>query len=131
MPSTTIEVRRSYSTDDEIAIIESVQRALTESLHLPEWDRNVRLIEHPPHRFAAPSNKGQPDRFTMISIDLFAGRSRDAKRALYRGIVEGLAPLGIPPDHVTIVLRDVPRESWGIRGGQPASEVELGFPVDI
>ena len=39
--------------------------------------------------------------------------------------------LGIPKDHVKILLRELPRENWGIRGGQAATDVELGFKVDV
>jgi phenylpyruvate tautomerase PptA (4-oxalocrotonate tautomerase family) len=131
MPSTTIEVRRAYSREEEIAIIEAVQRALRDALKIPEWDRNLRLIVHAPHRFAAPSNRAQPDRYTVVTIDIFAGRSLDAKRALYRGIVEGLRPIGIPTDHVLIVLHEVARQNWGIRGGLPASDVDVGFDVTV
>ena len=131
MPSTTIEVRRSYSRDDEVAIIDAVQEAMRSALRLPEWDRNVRLIVHEPHRFAVPGNRTSPDRYTIVSIDMFAGRSLDAKRALYRGIVDGLAALGIPPDHVLILLREIPRENWGVRGGFAASDIDLGFEVAV
>ena len=131
MPSTTIEVRRAYSPDEEIAILEAVQGALTAALRLPAWDRNLRLIAHAPHRFLAPPDRAEPDRYTIVTVDLFAGRSLDVKRALYRAIVDGLAPLGIPPDHVLIVLRDLPRESWGVRGGRVACDIDLGFTVEI
>lgn len=66
-----------------------------------------------------------------MSIDAFAGRSVDAKRALYREIVEALEPLGIPRDHVSVVLRDVPTGNWGVRGGQAACDVELGFEIEV
>ena len=94
-------------------------------------DRNVRLMVHAPHRFACPPHLAQPALYTHVSIDAFAGRSLDAKRALYRGIVENLGALGIPKDHVKILLRELPRENWGIRGGQAASDVELGFKIDV
>lgn len=54
-----------------------------------------------------------------------------AKRNLYREIVNRLATLGIPPDHVTIVLRESPAENWGIHGGQAACDVDLGFDVNV
>jgi phenylpyruvate tautomerase PptA (4-oxalocrotonate tautomerase family) len=66
-----------------------------------------------------------------VSIDAFAGRSIDAKRALYRQIVESLEPLGIPPDHVSIVVREVPLTNWGIRGGTAACDLDLGFEVNV
>jgi phenylpyruvate tautomerase PptA (4-oxalocrotonate tautomerase family) len=45
--------------------------------------------------------------------------------------VLNLEALGIPRDHVKIVLREIPRENWGIRGGQAGCDVELGFKVDV
>ncbi|MDQ3475453.1 MAG: tautomerase family protein [Actinomycetota bacterium] len=32
---------------------------------------------------------------------------------------------------VTIVILESAPENWGVRGGQPASEVDLGFAVEI
>ncbi len=29
------------------------------------------------------------------------------------------------------MLNEVERENWGLRGGQPASEIDLGFKVDV
>ncbi|WP_286143875.1 hypothetical protein [Mycobacterium sp. D16R24] len=38
---------------------------------------------------------------------------------------------GTPPDHVTIVLRESVTENWGIRGGQVACDIDLGFDVNV
>ncbi|WP_280457878.1 tautomerase family protein [Nocardia carnea] len=54
-----------------------------------------------------------------------------AKRRLYREIVGRLGVFGIPEDHVTVVVRDIPCESWGFRGGQAACDVDLGFDIDV
>lgn len=131
MPSVLIEVRRAYSAEQELAIIDAVHGALRSAFQLLPHDRTVRLLAHEPHRFACPPNRAHPERFTHISIDAFAGRSLEAKRALYRGIVEALQPLGIPRDHVKILLRELPRENWGIRGGQAGCDVDLGFKIDV
>jgi hypothetical protein len=40
-------------------------------------------------------------------------------------------PLGIPRDHVKILLREIPRENWGIRGGQAGCDVDLGFLIEV
>jgi phenylpyruvate tautomerase PptA (4-oxalocrotonate tautomerase family) len=131
MPSVLIEVRKQYTPEQEIALMSAVYAALVDAFKLRPDDRNVRLIVHEPHRFACPPDRSNPDVYTHISIDAFAGRSIDAKRILYRTIVSKLEPLGIPRDHVKIMLREIPRENWGIRGGQAASDVELGFKVDV
>ena len=94
-------------------------------------DRMVRLVVHAPHRFACPPDRSKPEYFTHISIDAFAGRSLAAKRILYRTLVENLAPFGIPADHVLIMLREIPAENWGVRGGQAACDIDLGFKIDV
>lgn len=131
MPSVLIEVRRQYTREQETALIEAVHAALREAFRILPGDRNVRLVVHEPHRFACPPDRGQPDLYTHISIDAFAGRSLDAKRDLYKGIVRNLESLGIPRDHVKILLREIPRENWGIRGGQAGCDVELGYKIDV
>ena len=131
MPSALIEVRRSLSQQAETDIMDAVHRALVGAFKIPVGDRCVRLIAHEPHRFACPPDRDHPELYTHISLDVFAGRSLDAKRALYRAIVENLEPLGIPRDHVKVVVRESPRENWGVSGGRAGSGVDLGFEVEV
>ncbi|HEX3511345.1 MAG TPA: tautomerase family protein [Solirubrobacteraceae bacterium] len=131
MPHVLIEIRRECSESEELALIDAVHDALKRAFRIPPEDRHVRLLVHEPHRFAVPPNTAQPARFTQVTIDAFAGRSIDAKRDLYRQIVAGLEPLGVPRDHVSILLREAPLENWGIRGGAAACDVDLGFDVDV
>ncbi len=129
MPNVTIEIRRRYTPEQERQIIDAVHAALMAGIKTPAWDRTIRLVVHEPHRFATPP--GKDERYTLIDIDLFSGRSLEAKKALYRGIVDNLGELGIPADHIKVLLRESAAENWGIRGGVPASEVDLGFKVDV
>jgi phenylpyruvate tautomerase PptA (4-oxalocrotonate tautomerase family) len=131
MPSVLIEVRRLLTTDAELDVIEAVHAALRSAFKIPAGDKNVRLIAHEPHRFACPPDREKPELYTHISIDAFAGRSLDAKRALYKAIVENLEALGIPRSHVEIVLREIPRDNWGISGGQAGSDVQLDFEIEV
>ncbi|GAB7078782.1 tautomerase family protein [Megalodesulfovibrio paquesii] len=131
MPSVLIEVRQAYPRETEEGIMEAVHTALRESFKIKPNDRNVRLLVHEPHRFACPPEREKPEWYTHISIDCFAGRSLDAKRALYRAIVTNLQAFGIPADHIKILLREITPENWGIRGGQAACDVELGFKIDV
>lgn len=111
--------------------MEAVHTALCEAFQILPDDKNVRLIAHESHRFMYPPNRDKPDRYTHISIDAFAGRSLEAKRKLYQGIVTGLEALDIPKDHVKILLREIPKENWGIRGGQAGCDVELGYRIEV
>ena len=131
MPSVLIEVRRQYSAEVESGIMEAVHSALRDCFKIKPHDRNIRLVVHAPHRFECPPDKTKPAYYAHISIDCFAGRSLDAKRRLYRTIVSSLERFGIPPDHVKILLREITPENWGIRGGQAACDVDLGFKIDV
>jgi len=128
MPIVTIELRKRYAPDREVQIIDAVHAAMMEGLKIPSWDKNIRLFVHERHRFATPP--GKDERYALISIDLFAGRSLGTEKKFYRALTTNLQPLGIPPDHVKVVLREASRENWGI-GSVPASEVDLGFEINV
>ena len=131
MPSVLIETRREASIEHEEAVMEAVHMALREAFKIKPDDKNVRLIAHEPHRFMCPPGKAKPELYTHISIDALASRSLDAKRNLYQAIVKNLELLGIPRDHVKILLRDVPTTNWGVRGGKAACDIDLGFKIDV
>ena len=131
MPAALIEVRRQYSVDEEIAIIDAVHGALVAAFRIPPEDRNVRLIVHEPHLFACSPDLTHPEYRTIVTIDCFAGRSLDAKRKLYAAIVERLGALGIPGDHVSTIVHEIDRHNWGLGGGHAASDVDLGFTVNV
>ncbi|EBM0725676.1 tautomerase family protein, partial [Salmonella enterica subsp. enterica serovar Senftenberg] len=83
-----------------------------------------------PHRMVNGLDQGTADEYTRVTIDCFTGRSIDAKRELYREVVERLEALGIPRDGVSILLRESVVENWGA-GGRCASDYDLGFEVDV
>jgi phenylpyruvate tautomerase PptA (4-oxalocrotonate tautomerase family) len=131
MPTVLIEVRRQYSVAEEVALIDAVHGALVAAFRIPAEDKHVRLMVHEPHRFACSPNQTAPEFYTLVTIDCFAGRSVEAKRRLYSEIVDRLAAFGIPRTDITITLREIPTENWGIRGGQAACDIDLGFKVDV
>ncbi len=131
MPAILIEVRKDYNETEGNQLIDAVHTAMVTAFQIPPEDKTVRLLVHPPHRFAVSPTKTQPELYTMISIDAFAGRSIDAKRKLFSEIAGNLFALGIPKDHILIVVRDSMKESWGVQGGQSGYDVNLGFKVEV
>lgn len=129
MPLARIETRRPRPPDEIEALIQAVYQAQRTALKVPEHDRQIRYIEHRPEHFAVPP--GKSENYTLVEIQIFPGRSLDAKQALYREIVSRFGELGIPASDVFIVLQEIPLDNWGIRGGQAASTVDLGFQLDV
>lgn len=129
MPVAKIHVRKSRSADEKEALMAAVRLALTDALGTPERACQFLYVAYSPEDFAIAPER--TDNFTLIEITLFAGRSPEAKKKLYREIVQNLGALGIEPLDVFVILLDVPLENWGIRGGVPASEVDLGYKVNV
>jgi phenylpyruvate tautomerase PptA (4-oxalocrotonate tautomerase family) len=129
MPLVKIETRRSWSTSQKKEIMEAIHSSMREALKIPENDRNIRFNEYHPEDFQVPPDK--TENYTLVEITMFAGRSLQAKKELYQRIIANLGKLGILAGDVFIVLHEVPLENWGVRGGIPASEVDLGFKVGV
>jgi phenylpyruvate tautomerase PptA (4-oxalocrotonate tautomerase family) len=129
MPLAKIEVRKTWSPAQVQKIIEGIYLAQREALQVPEHDRQIRFIEHRPEHFHVPP--GKSENFTLVEITIYAGRSINAKRSLYQSIVKNLGAVGIVPEDIFIVLNEVALENWGVRGGVPATEVDLGFNVNV
>jgi phenylpyruvate tautomerase PptA (4-oxalocrotonate tautomerase family) len=113
----------------ELKLIEAVQSALVSAFQIPESDRDVVLDLYDEKRRIVAT--GRSDRYTRIEIIGIAARSVDAKRALFRAIAENLEAVGVPRNETRIFLIEPPAESWGIKGGVPASEADLGFKIDV
>jgi len=129
MPFVRIETRRWMTRETKRSVLDAVHDSLVAGFKIPDHDRNQRVVEYAPEDFEASAGKGE--HFTVVTIDAFAGRSTDAKRALYQELVSRLAPLGIPPHDLLVIVHDVPLESWGTRGGKAACDIDIGFQVKV
>ncbi len=130
MPITRIEMRAGKTPQFKKELLDIVHEALVYAFAIPDSDRNQRLYELAAENMEIPANKSAD--FIQIEITVFRGRTFEAKKNLYRKITDELtARLGIRGDDVCIILQEVPLENWGIRGGRPASEVDLGFDVKV
>lgn len=130
MPLVKIEIVKGKTVEYKKALLDGVHLALVEALKIPDYDRLQRLYELDDTCFEYPSIK--TDRITLISLTIFKGRSAEAKKKLYSEIVNNLAKNpGIPGNDIVIVIDEPPLENWGIRGGKPANEVDLGFEIKV
>jgi phenylpyruvate tautomerase PptA (4-oxalocrotonate tautomerase family) len=127
-----IEIVKGHPPEHKRGLLDAVHEALIAALRIPRGDPTLRVIEHDPACFDLPTVPHQvSDRYTLVEITMFAGRSIDAKRELYAQIVRRLGDIGVPATDITIVVLESAKENWGVQGGCPASEVELGFTVEV
>jgi phenylpyruvate tautomerase PptA (4-oxalocrotonate tautomerase family) len=126
-----IEILEGRTPQEKRGMVDAVRAALSEALRAPADDPAVRLTEYPRERFSLPSPDRHSDHYTLVEVTMFQGRSMDTKRRLYAEIVRGLGFFDVPANDVVIVLHEPAMENWGVNGGEPASEVDIGFEVDI
>ena len=126
-----MEILKGRSADYRKAILDGIHSALVEAFKIPDYDRNQRLYELDAEHFEFPDTK-YSNQYTLIELTVFKGRSLEAKRLLYSTIVRNLEnDPGVKGEDITIVVYELPMENWGIRGGKPANEVNLGFKVEV
>jgi phenylpyruvate tautomerase PptA (4-oxalocrotonate tautomerase family) len=124
-----VELCWDATPDDRRSLIEAVADALVEALKVPKGDPTVVAVPRDAADVVFPSKVS--DRYTIVTVTMFAGRTIETKRRLYRAVVQRLQSLGVPPGDVVIVLDEVPMEDWGVDGGVPANDVDVGFKVEI
>jgi phenylpyruvate tautomerase PptA (4-oxalocrotonate tautomerase family) len=129
MPIVTISLRKGKTTEQRKALLDAVHDALVAAFKILDSDRTQKIVECDEANFEIPP--GKTAQYTIIEIAVFPGRSREAKKDLYRLIVEKLAALGIPANDVFVLLNEQPLDNWGIRGGQMASEIRLGYELKV
>lgn len=129
MPLVTITMIKGKPEKIRKSILDAVHVSLVSAFKIPDTDRNQRIIEIDAENFEYP--QGKSDCFITIEMTVFPGRSVEAKRMLYKDIVTRLEAIGIPPEDILIVLNDPPLQNWGIRGGYPANEVDIGFDLHV
>jgi phenylpyruvate tautomerase PptA (4-oxalocrotonate tautomerase family) len=129
MPLVKLETRRGLSPETKRSLLDGVHAALMAAFHIPDRDRNQRFVEHAPEDFEIPPGHGE--RFIVVEIVAFAGRSVDAKRRLYKEVVDRFFALGIPREDVFIVVTDNPTENWGLRGGIAGCDIDFEFKIDV
>ena len=129
MPLITLEARRGMPPELKRGLFDAVHEALVACFRIPDHDRAQRFAEYAPEDFEIPPGRGE--RFTIVTIVAFAGRSVDAKRALYKTIADRFEALGVPRRDVFIVLNEAPVENWGLRGGVAGCDIDFGFDLKV
>ncbi len=81
-------------------------------------------------RVAADQRRAVSELFAHVEITMFAGRSGQTSVVSIANLSARSLQLESQRWTSPVILESAP-ENWGVRGGQPASEVDLGFAVEI
>ena len=74
---------------------------------------------------------GRTERYTIIEISMFEGRSVETKKRLIRLLFERIhAELGISAYDIEVTITETPKHNWGFRG-LPGDEIDLNYKVNV
>jgi phenylpyruvate tautomerase PptA (4-oxalocrotonate tautomerase family) len=120
MPLVRIELRKGRTAEQRRAISDAVHTAMVESINVPPLDKFQLVTEHEADGFVYdPSylDIQRTDGLVMIQIVLNAGRTVEARKALYSSIADKLEKLGVRRQDVLINLVETQKENWSFGNG--------------
>ena len=129
MPIVKINLLDSWTREEEQSISQTIHVVLIETLGIPDADFNHRILRFNRDTWQLPP--GKSDQYVLIEMDLFPGRHPETKAALYKSLVTRLKDFDIPEMDIIVIINEPPLDNWGIRGGNPASQTELGYILDV
>jgi 4-oxalocrotonate tautomerase len=54
----------------------------------------------------------------VVEVNMWEGRSAEQKEKLIKSITKAFGEIGVAPEHLTIIIHDIPKTNWGMRGQQ-------------
>jgi phenylpyruvate tautomerase PptA (4-oxalocrotonate tautomerase family) len=108
---------------------DTLHACVVKAFHYPQNKRAHRFFYLDEGDFFYP--EGRSNRYTIIEIALFEGRSIEAKKHLYQLIFQHFEEeLGIASNDVEITLTETPTYNWGIRG-KAGDELSLDYKIAV
>lgn len=111
------------------ALSAAIHASVMKALEYPPEKRFHRFIQMDREDFLFPDDR--TDRYVIIEISLFEGRSVEARKRLIRELFRQIPEAtGIRTDDIEVTIFETPRHNWGIRG-VPGDELGLTYRVDV
>lgn len=121
-------ITTNFIIENESEFIDKFHNTMMSVLKIPEHDRQI-VLDQKTKGFYQPTNTS--GNYLIFEIKMFSGRTLETKKKLYNELFSLADSFGVEGSNVNVILEDIEKHNWGIRGGQPASEVDLGFKVNV
>lgn len=111
------------------AVSDVIHSCVMDALQYPKDKRAHRFFQLDVSEFFYPL--GRSEKYTIIEISMFEGRSVEAKKMLIRLLFARFEErLGITPMDVEVTIFETPKHNWGFRG-LPGDEHKLDYKVEV
>ena len=108
---------------------DTIHSCIVEAFELPQDKRFHRFFPLNKEDFYFP--KDRTEKYTIIEISIFEGRSVGAKKKLINLLFERIQKeFNISPNDIEFTIFETPKYNWGIRG-LPGDELILNYNVKL
>lgn len=130
MPQAKIYGIREHLVKVRDEISEAVNESISVAFQFPRERRLQRFFPMEKEDFIFPSHE-RSERYTIIEISTFQGRSKEVLKELVRQIYKRVPEAtGIAAGDIDIIITEQPRHAWGLMG-EPGDEINLTYKVVI
>jgi hypothetical protein len=106
-----------------------IHSCIVDALHYPQDKRAHRFFPMEDDDLYPPA--GRTNRYTILEISMFEGRTVETKKTLLRLLMERVHhECGITPNDLEITITETPKHNWAFRG-LPGDEHQLGYKVEV
>lgn len=58
----------------------------------------------------------------IVEIKMWKGRTDEQKEKLIKEITKVFEDIGVSKEHTTVIIYDIPKENWGMKGEQASKK---------
>ena len=129
MPQIKVYGLRDHLEPVRERLSDAIHSCVVEALKFPPEKRAHRFFHMEKGDFYFPASASE--KYTIIEVSMFEGRSTETKKKLIRLIFERVCPAADrKPNEVEVTITETPMHNWGFRG-MPGDEVGLAYKVDV
>ena len=130
MPQAKVFGIREHLVPIRQAISDAINESISDAFKFPAERRLQRFFPMDRADFIYPPSE-RSERYIIIEIDTFEGRSVETKKDLVRQITRRVnAATGIEPRDIDVIVTEQPRHNWGLMG-EPGDEITLSYKVTV
>jgi phenylpyruvate tautomerase PptA (4-oxalocrotonate tautomerase family) len=130
MPQAKVYGIREHLVPVREALSEAINESISQAFQFPRERKLQRFFPMDRADFFYPSSE-RSERYTIIEIETFQGRSADTLKDVVREIYKRVpAATGIQPRDIDVIISEQPRHAWGLMG-ENGDEIKLSYKVEV
>jgi 4-oxalocrotonate tautomerase family enzyme len=130
MPQAKVFGIREHLVPIRQAVSDAINESISNAFKFPAERRLQRFFPMDREDFIFPAHE-RSERYLIVEIDTFEGRSAETKKDLVRQITHRIhESTGIEPRDIDVIVTEQPRHNWGLMG-EPGDEIALSYKVAV